>query len=539
MDDDVLYSRLPGRLVVVAGTYDGVLAGWDSKVDKKGPDDDEIEGKKKNDQSLLDMLNSASGGEDETSFLKMNFAMAVHDGSVRSLSIASAEKRNHPQKSSKREKDDDDDDNESSKNLTPDALISCGFDESINIFSLVKKAQSGELKTPSDLGTPICSSFAPPNDPSPTHVLIGLSSGKIMIYRKKDWSVQHILACHDDKGVQSIAVHPSGKMALSGGRDGKICLWDLMRGRLAFVHKIGGKSKGRKPTVNDIIWSGDGQRYAFCTHEGNITAREMATGNDLLDINLPTTSKPNQICFIGGEDGLFLAAACNDGGLPVFAVGSIDEKDEEDGTRRALMAIEPIEGVATAGDERFKCIQSVKGGSSFLVITANSGGIISLIDLEGAARMMLDDSDSSGQGDDETSNEGSESNISEDDEDDDVAAEILNSVRIGSGARITAISVWSQSESEELSDEETLDEDVEVIDNTSSNPVSNDNQDEQSEEMVEKKNKKRKITTLSVGKKGQEIEMDSEALEKARALVSQAKKREKRKNKKKKKKTEN
>lgn len=541
MDDDVLSSRLPARLVVVAGTYDGVLAGWDSRVDEKGPDDDVTEGKKKNDKSLLDMLNSSSGGVDENSFLKMNFAMAVHDGSVRSLSIASAEKRNHTQKSSKRKKDsdDDEDDKTNNKNLAPDSLISCGFDESINIFSLVKKLQSGELKTPSDLGTPTCSSFAPPNDPSPTHVLIGLSSGKIIIYRRKDWSVQHILACHDDKGVQSIAVHPSGKMALSGGRDGKICLWDLMRGRLAFVQKIGGKSKGRKPTVNDIIWSDDGKRYAFCTHEGNISAREMATGNDLLDINLPTTSKPNQICFIGGEDGLFLAAACNDGGLPVFAVGSIDEEEEEDGTRRALMAIEPVEGVATAGDERFKCIESVKGGSGFLVITANSGGIISLIDLEGAARMMLDDNDSSGQEDDQTSDDDSESNISEDDDDDDVAAEILNSVRIGSGARITTISVWSQSESEDILDEKDVDEGVEAIADRSSDPVINDDEDEEgSEESEENKSKKRKITTLSVGKRGQEIEMDSEALEKARALVSQAKKRDKRKNKKKKKKTE-
>lgn len=539
MDDDNQLQKFPDRLVIIAGTYDGVLAGWDSKTndndvnDDDDDDDDTNRTKSCNDKNLLEMLNTASGNrDDEDSFLKMNFAMAVHDGSVRSLSIASAEQRSPQQKNKKRKNDNPGDNISSSSNLIPDALISCGYDESVNIFSLSKHRQSGELKTPSNLETPTCSSFAPPNEPSPTHVLVGLSSGKIVIYRKKDWSIQHVLACHDEKGVNSIAVHPSGKMALSGGKDGKICLWDLMRGRLAFVHKIaGGGPNGRKCTVNHIIWSDDGKRYAYCTHEGNITAREMETGNDLLNINLPTSSRPNQICFVGGEDGLFLAAGCNDGGLPLFSVGCVDEEDEEIGTRRALMAIEPVEGVATAGDERFKCIRNVNGGSGFLVVTANSGGIISLIDLEGAARMMLDDSTDNEEGGQHVK-ENSDSNYSSDEEDEDLAAEILNSVRIGTGARITAISVWSHSNTEDTSynlekdDNTETDSTQSAVDNA---PQVQDNADN---------NKKRKTTTISMGGKGNDIEMDSEAIEKARALVSQAKKREKRKSKKKKKKNQ-
>ena len=534
MEDEYEYNRFPQRLVVVAGTYDGVLAGWDSDVHENDINDDREE--RSNDKSLLDMLNSASGAEDENSFLKMNYAMAVHDGSIRSISIATSEKVSNHQKRSDR------DDDSNSENLIPGTLISCGFDESINIYSLEKKMQSGELKTPSDLGTPTCSSFAPPNDPSPTHALVGLSSGKIVIYRKKDWSVQHILACHDDKGVTAIAVHPSGKMALTGGKDGKICLWDLMRGKLAFVHKLDSGSRKTKITVNHIIWSDDGKRFAYCTHEGNITAREMETGVDLLNINLPTASKPNQICFLGGEDGLFLAAACNDGGLPVFAVGSIDEEDEDSGTRRALMAIEPVEGVATAGDERFKCIQSVKGGSGFLVITANSGGIISLIDLEGAARMMLDDDDGVNDDDDDDDSDKSVQDNDEDDSsdegDEDVAAEILTSVRIGSGARITAITVWSQASTKE-NFEQFEEVDVDDKDNANDENVSTEEEEEVSDIDESVQHKKRKITTIPVGSKGGEIEMDTEALERARALVSQAKKHEKRKNKNKKSKKKN
>lgn len=496
-------NQLPDRLMIAAGTYDGVLAGWDTV---KHTPKEESEEKESKSQDLLQMLNPTK--DDENAYLKMNFAMAVHDGSVRCLSVASAIPHQKQDAA-----------------VVPGTLLSAGYDESLAMFSLTKHTQVGELKTPSNLGTPTCSSFAPPNDSSPSHVLVGLSTGKIVIYKRKDMSVQHILPGHDEKGVNCIAVHPSGKMALSGGRDGKICLWDLMRGRLAFVNKIPNPSKGRKATVNHIVWSNDGQRYAYCTHEGNIQAREMASGQTLLDIQMHPGGRANQICFIGGDDGIFLAAGCNDGGLPVFAVGSVDEEDEEAGTRRAIMAIEPVEGVATAGDERFKCIQSVNGGSGFLVVTANSGGIISVIDLEGAAHMMMSD-------DDADENEDGEENSDKDDSDEDdsdseeeeVAAEILESVRIGSGARITCISVWSYSaDPEEAMDEEEMEEtsEEEVIEEE-------DEEDEQEEVFT----KKRKRREEEVKPAGNELELDEETLAKARALVAKAKKRQKKKKKK-------
>eukprot|EP00979_Chaetoceros_neogracilis_P006323 scaffold1279_cov253-Chaetoceros_neogracile.AAC.4 len=505
-------KQLPDRLMITAGTYDGVLAGWDTV--QQTPKQNEPQ---KNNQDLLQMLNSASP-QDDNAYLKMNFAMAVHDGSVRCLSIASAANTD-----------------EATQELYPSVpgiLLSAGYDESLAIFSLTKYAQAGELKTPSNLGTPSCSSYAPPGEPSPSHVLVGLTTGKIVIYKRNDMSVQHILPGHDDKGVSCIAVHPSGKLALSGGRDGKICLWDLMRGRMAFVNKIPNPSKGRKPTVNHIVWSNDGQRYAYCTHEGNIQAREMETGQTLLDIQMHPGGRANQICFIGGDDGIFLAAGCNDGGLPVFAVGSVDEADEETGTRRAMMAIEPLEGVATAGDERFKCIQSVGGGSGFLVVTANSGGIISVIDLEGAAQMMLSEGDDE---DSDESDEGSEdSDQDSEDEDEEVAAEILESVRIGSGARITCISAWSYS-AEPVSDaDEDFDEEIDVT-MLADNDVEiendeNEEEEEVPEEEVYSKRRKRKEVPDRVD--AEEIELDEEALEKARALIIQAKKRQKRKKKK-------
>jgi protein MAK11 len=529
-------SKLPDRLVITAGTYDGVLAGWDTvKPSQSRKNSNDAQNKS---QDLLQMLNSASP-QDDDAYLHMTFAMVVHEGSVRCLSLASAPNQNtdkdsHDKKQVVQDKEDIAEHNQHP--VIPGTLLSGGFDESLAMFSLKKYAQIGELKTPSNLGTPSCSSFAPPGDPSPSHVLVGLSSGKIVIYKRKDMSIQHILPGHDDKGVSCIAVHPSGKMALSGGRDGKLCLWDLMRGRLAYINKLPNPSKGRKATINHIVWSEDGQRYAFCTHEGNIQAREMETGQTLLDIQMHPGGRANQICFIGSSDGQLLAAACNDGGLPLFAVGCVNENEEETGTRRAIMAIEPVEGAATAGDERFKCIQSVKGGSGFLVVTANSGGIISLIDLEGAANMMVadeEDEDDDGkdvdtESSDESQNEDESGSENEDDEE--LAAEILSSVRIGTGARITCISVWSYATDTETVLPGVIDSKTEVVSQSEKDDVIKQSEKTVEDDTFSKKRKRKDKPT----EKSQpvEIELDEEALERARMLVNEAKKIKSRKKKK-------
>ena len=558
-------NRLPSRLIIVAGTYDGVLAGWDTSSEHIQEEEKDISKKHDIDLKLLRRKNDGR-------YLKLSFAMSAHEGSVRCLDVSgggisnsSNQNKIDDKKKKKRQRSDSVDSSTQQQEEDiplPGSLLSGGYDETINVFNLQKHNQVGELKTPSDLGSPLCCAFAPPSNNSSnpngvttTHALVGLTSGKIILYKKKDMSVQHILSGHDTHGVQCIAVHPTGKMALSGGRsDGKIILWDLMKGRLAYVIKLpkikvagrgGGGKGGQLQTVNHIVWSDDGSRYAYC-YGNKITARDVASsgagnGEDgaddyLLDVAMP--SRVNQLAFIGGPEGIFLCAACDDGGLPVLEVGQLllddDEDEEEDNAaqneRRAIMAIEPVDDIV-AGDDRFKCIKSVEGGSGFLVVTANSGGIVSLMDLEGAARMMLTPP-SEGMGSSGSDSDDESKDDSDEDEDDDIeaAVEILDSVRIGSGARITDLAVWSYDNgvSEELNDETDNEGDLDM---PQDNEVEEDDEEvsvEEDEVPAKKKHFKKKEYDNR-----EKIDMDPEAVDKARKLVVQAKKHQKKKKKKK------
>mmetsp|Transcript_27658 Transcript_27658/g.60904 ORF Transcript_27658/g.60904 Transcript_27658/m.60904 type:complete len:453 (-) Transcript_27658:251-1609(-) len=447
-------SIYSSNLVIAAGTYDGILAGWEF-------------GEKSKD----------STSKTEVPPLTLSFATAVHDGSIRSLCIAGNPNKNEP-----------------------GVLLSCGYDESLKTHDWSKRqTSSGEVRTPSGFGTPICSAFAPPTNHS-THCIVGFSSeGKICIYKKRDWSIQHVLAGHDG-GIGSLAVHPSGKLALSGGvTDGKLKLWDLTKGRLSFVNKIDPASTrgghARYDPILSVIWSKEGDFYAL-SHGSHVTVREVATGKTLLDVEM--LSRVNQVALMSGPEGLFVVAACNDGSLPVLAV-----EDNEEESRKAIMAIEPVDS-HLAREERFKCIQSVR---DYYIITANSAGVVSLMNLQGAVNMMMSEPQ------EEEENSSRDSDESEDEENGDIelAVDIVESVRLGTGARITCLAAWCKTTGDQI--EET--EKQEVPERKESKPVE------------KLSSYKRKMESRA------DESMDPDAVKKARSLVKKAKKLKTKKEKKK------
>jgi len=76
------------------------------------------------------------------------------------------------------------------------------------------------------------------NFPSQSHLLSASEDGTLCLFRARDWAVLRSLKGHKGR-VSSVAVHPSGKVALSVGKDKTLRMWDLMRGKGSASTKLG------------------------------------------------------------------------------------------------------------------------------------------------------------------------------------------------------------------------------------------------------------------------------------------------------------
>jgi len=389
--------------------------------------------------------------------LKIVFASPTHQGSVRALTFAKSHQ-----------------------------LVSAGYDETVRIHDFEKRQTSvGQVQTTeTPVGVSAC---------GPHHVLVALT-GSLVLYKRRDWSMQHVLRGHEG-GTTALAVHPSAKLALSAGNDGKLKLWDLVKGRLAYASKV-----DKTHAIDCIVWNSDGSAFAFC-YGSHLTVRDVASGSDLLDVELP--SKVHQVCFLKDESqGLFVAAGCDDASLPILLVPKDDQSEE----RHAIMAIEPVDG-PVAGEERYKCIQAVHG---YQVATATSAGVVSLMDLSGAVRMVLADAAERDADDEDDDKRDQGSDDDDEDDDEELAVDIIASTQLGSGARVTCLAASYRE------DDESFEEEIET---------------------EEEATKKRKMQEDEGSKKKPrdktDIVLNTEEMDKARKLVSEAKKIQKRKEKKK------
>ncbi|VDC02899.1 unnamed protein product [Peniophora sp. CBMAI 1063] len=110
-------------------------------------------------------------------------------------------------------------------------LASGSSDEIIKVWDLRRRKEVGGLMHHQGSITHLLF-------PSRSHLLSASEDGTLALFRARDWAVLRTLKGHTGR-INSVAVHPSGKLALSVGRDRTLRMWDLMRGKGSASTKLG------------------------------------------------------------------------------------------------------------------------------------------------------------------------------------------------------------------------------------------------------------------------------------------------------------
>ncbi|KAJ4703112.1 p21-activated protein kinase-interacting protein 1-like [Melia azedarach] len=160
------------------------------------------------------------------------------------------------------------------------------------------------------------------------------------------------------KGINDLAVHPSGKLALTVGRDECLAMVNLVRGRRSFYHKIGKEASLIKYDVSGekffmvteekigvhqaedakLLCELDGKKRVLCAAPGengilfsggedrNITAWDTNSGKEAYCIENAHSSRVKGIVVLtrndgdGAEDPYLVASASSDGVIRVWDV---------------------------------------------------------------------------------------------------------------------------------------------------------------------------------------------------------------------------
>ncbi|XP_018569207.1 p21-activated protein kinase-interacting protein 1-like [Anoplophora glabripennis] len=94
-----------------------------------------------------------------------------------------------------------------------------------------------------------------------SHLISGSADGELAIVRVGSWQLEKTWAkAHKGSAILDIAIHSSGKLALTLGADCSLRTWNLVKGRQAYAINLNSKSKDAR-SLNMIVWAEDGVRF--------------------------------------------------------------------------------------------------------------------------------------------------------------------------------------------------------------------------------------------------------------------------------------
>ncbi|ESO88235.1 hypothetical protein LOTGIDRAFT_234571 [Lottia gigantea] len=176
-------------------------------------------------------------------------------------------------------------------------LATGSTDETIRLFNLQKQTELGTLMHHSgnvSKGTVTQITFH-----QDSHMFSTSEDGTMCVWKNYSWECLRQFRGH--KGaVNSVSVHPSGKLAITVSKDKTLRTWNLITGRHAYISNI-------KEIADNVLWSPDGNHYAVSIYNKiHIYKMEDAA----IHCTIESEKRINNIVFInnnvisyGGEGG--------------------------------------------------------------------------------------------------------------------------------------------------------------------------------------------------------------------------------------------
>ncbi|KAG0349202.1 p21-activated protein kinase-interacting protein 1-like protein [Podila humilis] len=251
-------------------------------------------------------------------------------------------------------------------------LATGSTDEKIQLYDLKRRKELGNLLQ--HQGTITALTFH-----NKTHMLSGSDDGKICVWRSKDWECLKIMKGNQNT-VHSIAIHPSGKIALSVAADHSVRLWNLLLGKQASMTRLS-QGEGLK-----VAWNPSGTGYSIMFDQ-EVGIFEMATAKCIRTIKPAKKTRFNTMRYykddyllVGCEDKIVRVYSTSTGDLvkallghaarikdmDVVTVPFTPEETSNKGMRAETKIVDVLTTVSSDGVMKFwnmeEVVEPVKGG---------------------------------------------------------------------------------------------------------------------------------------------------------------------------------
>ncbi|KAK6917149.1 WD40 repeat [Dillenia turbinata] len=170
--------------------------------------------------------------------------------------------------------------------------VSGGSDDSIKIYDLSTASEIGTLNNHYGSITSL-SFFTPPSLSFPRNLLSASDDGTLCIYDADPFVHLKTVKVHK-KGVNDLTVHPSGRLALTVGRDSCLAMVNLVRGRRSFSCKM-----WKEASI--VKYDESGEKF-FMVEDEKVTVHEAEDAKLILELD----NRKRVLCATPGSDGILL-----------------------------------------------------------------------------------------------------------------------------------------------------------------------------------------------------------------------------------------